>query len=197
MSDAMEQEPRVQRAWQVISNAASPEGMEARILARVRSREEEMRSRRRWFQWRPMMLWAAAAALVAIVVSFAMMRHGGTTEERVVERASVVAPRESAYREVPKRTDVHADVLDTQRLRKRIVARNVVVPRFQNPPPLPLSEQERLLVALAQRPQLLPELTSIERTETVKAHGIGENSIFELSTQPLQPVQPAPLGDFE
>jgi len=68
---------------------------------------------------------------------------------------------------------------------------------LRNPPPLPLTQQEKLLLELARSPRLFPQLGSIAHSEAVSDHGVGQNTIFELDHQELQHIPHTPLGDIE
>jgi len=68
---------------------------------------------------------------------------------------------------------------------------------LRNPPPPPLTQQEKLLLELARSPRLLPQLGSIAHSEAVSDHGVGQNTIFELDHQQLQPIPNMPLGDTQ
>jgi hypothetical protein len=62
-------------------------------------------------------------------------------------------------------------------------------PEFLNPPPLPLSAQERLLLQLAQSLRMERSPALITNTEVVANHGVGTNAIFELDHQNPSPLQ--------
>ncbi len=64
-----------------------------------------------------------------------------------------------------------------------------VSPWFLNPPPLPLSAQERLLLQLAHSPEIAHAPAPITGTEVVVNHGLGGNAIFELDHQTPSPLQ--------
>jgi hypothetical protein len=64
-----------------------------------------------------------------------------------------------------------------------------VSPGFLNPPPLPLSAQERLLLQLARSPEIARAPAAILRTVVVVNHGVGLNTIFELDHQNPSPLQ--------
>jgi hypothetical protein len=77
-----------------------------------------------------------------------------------------------------------------------------LTPEFLNPPPLPLSAQERLLLKLARSREMERAPALILSSEVVVNHGVGRNAIFELDHQnpsPLQStLQTSPIqGDLE
>jgi len=190
MNDGMESQEDVMRVLRLLGSAAPPDGIETRVVAKLRARQFEIAARRRWWTFDARIAWAAVAVVIA---ALAAGLHGRAVKTEQVSVPVVRKPREAA---VPiaavAALPVHA--------RRRVVSRashDVAARGPMNAPALPLTQQERLLLALAKRPQLLPELRSITKTEMVKGNGVGENSIFELATQPLEPVQAAPLGDFE
>jgi hypothetical protein len=130
------------------------------------------------------------AAAVVVMLSWHHPRVA-PPQQVAVETSHRVAPLASA----PIRTDVPAN---TARVRHRIypiharVLQAQALTPSQIPPPLPLTQQEQLLLALAQTPQRTPwpALASVTTSETVVDHGLGKNAIFDLDHQELKELTP-------
>jgi hypothetical protein len=193
MKEPLELQDDVARALRMLGQAAPPEGMEARIVLRMRERQAELASnlaarrnprRTRW-------IFASAVAVAAAAIVMLSWHHVRVALPRqvAVETPHHVTPQASA----PVRTDLP---VNTSRLRHRIypvhagILQAQVSAPSQNPPPLPLTRQEQLLLALAQTPRLPPALDSVTTSETIVDHGLGKNTIFELDHQEPQELTP-------
>lgn len=192
MKEPVELHEDVARALRLLGQAAAPEGMEARIAGRLRQRQAELSvaSPRRTNGWR---LGFAVAGVVAVVGILLSHRHAGVT--MTANRAAVELP----HRATPPATIARADALaHTVRVRRTAPRTRIVQAKIpQSAPPLPLTEQEHLLLALARRPQLLPSLRSVTTSETIADHGLGKNAIFELDHQELPQLPPMPPGELK
>jgi hypothetical protein len=196
MKEPVELNDDVARALRMLGQAPPPEGMEARIAGRMRQRQVELAvapaRRRNILRWS-----FAAAAVVALVVLVEHHRAAGTNAS--VDRMAVVSPQHGTPLALPAiaRTDVPVHVVRVVRLRRTARARIEPAKIPQNAPPLPMTEQEHLLLALARSPQLLPALADVTTSETVADHGLGKNAIFELDHQELTQLPPMPSGELK
>jgi hypothetical protein len=191
MKEPVELHEDIARALRMLGQAAPPEGMEARIAGRLRQRQAELSvaSPRRSNGWR----WCVAVATVVAVVGISLShRHAAVTVP--VNRAAVELP----HRALPPTTIARVDApVHAVRGRRTVRTRIVQAKIPQGAPPLPLTEQEHLLLALARRPQLLPSLRSVTTSETIADHGLGKNAIFELDHQELPQLPPMPQGELK
>jgi hypothetical protein len=189
MKEPLELHDDVARALRMLGQATPPEGMEARIALRMRERQAELsgdlavRRNSRHARW----IFASAVAVAAAAVVMLSWHHSRVAppQQAAVETPHHVAPLASGT-DVPVKTarvrhrlyPVHARVLQTQ-----------ASAASQIPPPLPLTPQEQLLLALAKTPRLAPAF--ITTSETVVDHGLGKNAIFDLDHQ--EPKELTPL----
>jgi hypothetical protein len=190
-----------ERALRMLGSAALPEGMEARVAARVRAAELNVVAAPGSI-WRWSLVTVGALAIAGVVLLG--RHHARDAAPLVVETRSQVMPMAPVVVEVEHvrrgRRVVHAAVGSAGMSGASQVA-----------PPLPLTQQEKLLLAFAQRPGLAAGLGSVATSEVIVDHGLGENAIFELdheefaqlkSTLQLVPLksalpQPVHSGDIE
>jgi len=175
----------------MLGQAAPPEGMEARIAQRMHERQAELSERAAAGRNSLPVRWTFASVAAAVVVAVVMLSwhqaRVAPPRQVAVETPHRAAPLASAL----SRTDVP---VNTARVRHRmhlvharILEAQTSAPS-QNPPPLPLTPQEQLLLALAQTPKLAPAF--ITTSETVVDHGLGKNAILELDHQELKELTP-------
>jgi hypothetical protein len=191
MKEPLDLHEDVTRALRMLGQAQPPEGMESRIAGRLRERQAELsgdlapRGNLRHARW----MLAYALAVAAAVVVMLSWHHPRVVPPRQV---AIEAPHHAApLASVPVRMDVPATTARVQRrtyiVHARVVQAQASAPS-QIPPPLPLTRQEQLLLALAQTPRLAPAF--ITTSETVVDHGLGQNAIFELDHQDLKELTP-------
>jgi hypothetical protein len=158
------QEERIEAALDGLRKARAPEGLEERVLAAVRVREAEIASR---VGWESAWVWGGVAAAVAVMVVAGVMlglRHGaagaGTAQMPPATHAgpaAAVAPvpeKRAAVDEAARQV-----VAPVMRGRRHRAARVVRVSRTEGrrsyPAPLaPLTEEERVLLAIARSGRL-------------------------------------------
>jgi hypothetical protein len=191
MKKPLESHDDAARALRMLGQAAPPEGMEARIALRMRARQAELSGdlAARRSPWHGRWIFASAVAVAAAaVVMLSSWHHPRVVppQQVAVETPHHAAPAAVAQMPVPVsivrvRHTVHAQILQT----------HFAAPS-QNPPPLPLTQQEQLLLALAHTPQLTPwpALASVTTSETVVDHGLGKNAIFDLAHQEPKELPP-------
>ncbi len=151
-------------------------GLEERILANLRAQPHP----RPWWQWAPLSVGAAAVVLLAVLFG---VWHGSQTrvpesEVRVAERAPAVAPPTApaaplvARHDQPKRAAAKPRVAATTTV-ARAEPRGAVFPS-----PVPLTPEEQLLIALAQRNRcealLIARNQDVERDRMQKYFDTGE-----------------------
>jgi|GEM_PF-5663767 len=191
------------RALRMLGHVRTPEGMEARIAGEMRRRQAEMVARTASGSQKSWAWWGFAAAVVA-VAAFGLKMELKTRPKTVapVQRARVeasVPPQPVlAVRHVDAVVPVHARRV-RQQVREERVSLSAVAAPPQIAPPLPLTQQEKLLLALAHTPEAASGrvLTFMTTSETIKDHGLGKNTIFELDHQELQPMQSTLQGEKE
>lgn len=190
-----------------LGSVQPPEGMEARIVQRIRQRQAEMSLPPAingiscgisWTRWGKAAAMAGVATLMMLLSQ--RLRHHVTPQEHTVDLAFAgpvaQAPTHSRAKAAPPTaTPAHLVHHFAPALRAQKAVSVAAEP--SQPPPLPLTRQERLLLALARNPQFasgkqrLPVFT----TETIAYHGLGENALFELGHQQLtylEPLRPDP-----
>ena len=141
-------------------------GLEERILANLSAQQQE---RRRWRQW----IWVpalAAAAVLAIVIGMRLMHRETATPVQV--RHTVETPKQevAVKPEIPARPAIEPPARDGRGIRP-VAARPVTVakvepsmPRMEVfPAPVPLTDQERLLLALVRRQRPEAELLAAQQ----------------------------------
>jgi hypothetical protein len=198
MKEPMQVQEDVARALRMLGQALPPDGMEARIAGRLRQRQAELSAcsaargnllRKRW-------IFATAMLVVAVVIALLGLHPAdrAVPVSRASSRASVQLPYHaapSAPAEIVQ-ASVPVNVASIRR-RSHVVAapdpRMKIFTNFRNPPLLPLTHQEKLLLALAQTPSLAPSF--ITTSETIVDHGLGKNAILELDHQ--EPKELTPL----
>jgi hypothetical protein len=176
-------------ALRPLSSIHTPEGMQSRIMERVSQREIKRAApsvnRYAWEFWTGISI--GAVALAAIFGFLALHAHRAAPAPVAAITLHNVLP--TTVRSLPA----------TQRTLKPIRVHTAIsvaltsspdVPLQQSPPPLPLTQQECLLLALAGTPALA---ASAAVTQPVPDHGLGVNSIFELEHEQLTPLQAEPL----
>ena len=188
MREPLESHEDVARALRMLGQAAPPEGMEARIVGRLQQRQAELSERTGAGGNRLRLRWAFASAIAAaaIVAGLLSWHHGrAVTPVRVAVKAPHLEEPTVRLANVPVNA---VRVRHRVRVvRARTLEAQVSAPS-QNPPPLPLTRQEYLLLALAQTPKLAPAF--ITNSETVVDHGLGKNAILELDHQELKELTP-------
>ncbi|WP_213805302.1 hypothetical protein [Granulicella sp. dw_53] len=152
-----QQDARIEAALNVLREAQAPEGLEARILAAVRTREAERSSSR--LVAAPGWLWSGAAvatlAIVALLVAVEAHRfHYETTQsKRRVDAVRPLAPvvaKEVKVEQSPSRPSIRVEkkptVLRVAKVRSEdSLAMQEMLAPSSLAPPMPLTEQERLL----------------------------------------------------
>ena len=194
MKEPMELQEDVARALRMLGQASPPDGMEARIAGRLRQRQAELSEssaargnllRKRWI---------FATAMLVAAVALALLGLHPADRAVPASRASVQLPYHAAS-SAPAEILQASIPVNVARIRRRSHVVAAPDPRmknstdFRNPPPLPLTRQEKLLLALARTPKLAPSF--ITTSETVVDHGLGKNAILELDHQ--EPKELTPL----
>jgi hypothetical protein len=183
----------VTRALRMLGQAPPPEGMEARIAGRLQRSRAELVVARRGVGARWMFAAAAVAAVAGVVVMSMVHRpHGAPLPQVVVEPTQVqplVVRTEAVGSAIRSRHTSHV-------VRVRVDVDPAYVPSL-SAPPLPLTQEERLLMALAQTPHSLPAIAGVTHSETVANHGLGQNAIFELDHENLTQMKTTLPGGTE
>jgi hypothetical protein len=125
----------------------------------------------------------AGAMFAACVMVAALVRHraaGVPTKQPVAVVAHTVTP--ASPRALPP---VYRSAAAVQRIRILHAPLNRTRLVSFPAPEAPLTEQEKLLVAVAQSPRVLAGLRSVATSETVVDHGLGKNAILELDHEEL------------
>ena len=187
-------------ALQALRSVQPPTGMQERVMqtlaARAREQAAAPASVWRRYAWE---LWAGGAiAVAAAVVMFgilSMRSHHVTTPglEANVQKQIVVpvpSPADAAQMILLPRTEAHSISGPQRHAPRKEVAdvSHTAIPHAA--PPMPLTSQERLLIALASTPSLA---ASAAVSQPVRDHGLGANALFELGHQRLTPLRPAAL----
>jgi len=192
MEKPVELHEDVARSLRILGQAPMPEGMEDRIIGQMRQRQAELHSavsnrgnRRRW------MLGSAIAAS-AVVVGLVSQHHAtptATAKHLVTNSPGRETPQMTA---AILRVETPANAVRVPHsprvIRARVSQTAASAPSF-NPPPLPLTQQERLLLAFAQAPRIGPALASVTASETVIDHGLGKNAVLELDHEDFKPLK--------
>jgi hypothetical protein len=209
MKEPVELQDDAARMLRLLARAPLPEGMEARLTAELRGRQRALAQRAAASAGLrlPGMFVLAGLALVLIAALLVNLRR--SEQVQTGQSASNSEPRSTAVQPaaLPKAAP---HLMRARRSMPRATGRlgmeqhepAQVTPEFLNPPPLPLSAQERLLLELARSRALERAPALILSSEVVVNHGVGRNAIFELDHQnpsPLQStLQTSPIqGDLE
>jgi hypothetical protein len=196
MKEVFDSHEDAERALRLLARAPLPEGMEERLTAELRSRQMALAQRaaaRGGFPL-PGMYALAAFAVVLIAALLVNLRQSeqvqiGQSASSAESHAAAVAfasPPKAAAHLVRAR---HSMLRVTSRRGTDQQMHEQASPEFLNPPPLPLSAQERLLLHLAQSLRMERSPALITNTEVVANHGVGTNAIFELDHQNPSPLQ--------
>jgi len=171
-------------ALQALNSLQPPEGMQERITEHIRQRQLQFPSRRLSRYARE--LWAgvsiAVVAATIIVCIFALQTHHAENSPQVAgvtTHAILSAP--ASANAAPAVSPPHKTARSSRATRTEVVE---VIPH--TPPPMPLTSQERLLLALANTPSLA---AGVAQTQTISQHGLGPNALFELDHEELQPMR--------
>ena len=179
-------------ALQALRSIQPPAGMQERLVENImhRAGERRVNPARGGFYGEAWKLWAsaglavvAAASILCIVALQGHRETGQPLEARVPARGINPAIARADARQTGR--PVHA-VARSYREPRRVTS----APVPHTAPPMPLSAQERLLVALAGRPALAARDAV---SQTVSDNGLGANALFELDHEQLTPLQAAPL----
>jgi hypothetical protein len=179
-------------ALRALRSLQPPAGMQERLVENIlhRARERGVDPAGRGFHWEAWKLWAsaglavvAAASILCIVALQGHRETGQPLEARVPARGINPAIARADARQTGR--PVHA-VARSYREPRRVTS----APVPHTAPPMPLSAQERLLVALAGRPALA---ASAAVSRPVSDSGLGANALFELDHEQLTPLQAVPL----
>ena len=194
----------VARALRLLGQSPEAEGIEARVLSRVRQRQAEIsvaadRRRSRRVRW----MYAGCAAAVAVAMALGHFHSAPAAVSPAVAAAPVpaapvpaapvpaaagaTAPSAAAF--VAARRRAPQELGAGHGLRRVGLVRPLTEPVFLNAPPLPLTHQEYLLLALARTPKLAGARGLVTASETVPEHGLGSNAIFELEHEELKPLE--------
>ncbi len=193
MKEPVELHEDIARSLRMLGQVSPPEGMEARIARRMRQRQAELSAhpvaKRAWG-------WGLAVPGVIAVAAAVLLSYHRAGTRMTADRVVAVAPQRAvpSPATVIARADARVPVTRVVRPVRvaRVVRKRAMVAEIpHSPPPLPLTPQEHLLLALARTPSLLPSLAGVTRSETVVDHGLGQNSIFELDHQNLTQMEPA------
>ena len=163
-----------------------PDGLQSRITERLHQMHAEHPAGSLKRYTRELWTGAAigAAAVIAICCFLALHSNRAATTPLAVNVPRNIIP-------IIPATAPQAVRLTQQPARAHTAhssAPPVLIP--QPPPPLPLTQQERLLLALASKPSLAA-VSAV--SQPVADHGLGANSIFDLDHEQLIPLQPQPL----
>ena len=169
-------------ALQALGSLQPPAGMQERIAERVRQRQ--LNPVAQGLRKYSLEFWAGASiAVVAAVVILgiiALQAHRAASP--------LLATNVPPHTIVPTHATVNTQsiansprkVLHIYRAKQATEA-----PIPHTPPPQPLTEQERVLVALANTPSLV---AGVAQTQIISEHGLGPNALFELDHEDLQPM---------
>jgi hypothetical protein len=160
--------------------------METRLTAELRGRQMALAQRAAAREGLRLPGVYALAAVAVVLIGALLVNLRRSEQVHTSQSASSAEPRSAAVETaaLPK------NVPHLLRVRRSISrATEPVAPEFLNPPPLPLSAQERLLLQLAQSLRMERSPALITRTEVVVNHGVGTNAIFELDHQNPSPLQ--------
>ena len=195
----MDRERKERIVDDVLNRALGPElveprdGFEQRILAKLATEPQ----RRRWWRW----VWVpaiAAAAVLAIVMGLRMIER--PTSKPMEANKAVGAPKQEVatkprtpdnYTSARALVAKHKSAKPTTKAQV-LVASTSALPRMDVfPAPAPLTEQERLLLALVnrQRPQaeLLAAEQQAERDKAQKYFETGEApAVTPVAAQPMR-----------
>ena len=145
------------------------EGLEGRILARIRSRTSEPESRARW-RW----LTAAAAVALVVIITLALRPHAKPQPTFAQHSSTPPAPKVAAATSQPR------PAINRPKRRLHTVSETQVaqaLPKLdQFPSPQPLSEEEKLLASyVAVYPKQAALLAKL-RTEELERERIEQQS---------------------
>jgi hypothetical protein len=172
-------------ALQALRSLPLPEGMQDRITERVRQRQLESPQLGLRCYARELWLGASIAVVAAAVILGIVALQAHRTASPLV--SANVPPRTVVLTPAAANTQSAANSL--RKLVHNYRARQAaLIPH--TPPPLPLTSQERLLLALANTPSLA---AGAAVSQPVPDHGLGANSLFDLDHEQLKPMQPEPL----
>jgi len=198
MKEPVELQDNAARALRMLGQAVPPEGMEARVIERMRRHQAE--SSGRSGARRDILLWGFGFAVAGMVAMVLLATHHRVDSAIPAKRAAVELPQ---HPEIPKDrmlANTPANLVQSHRSPRVDHVRRVRADAsmgFRNPPPLPMTQQERLLVTLARTPQFPSGLGFVTTSETVVDHGLGENTIFEFNHQELTQLKTTYPGDNE
>jgi hypothetical protein len=171
-------------ALQALRSLPLPEGMQDRITERVRQRQLESPARglRRymWELWLGASIAAVTAAAIFCIVALQVHRTASPPVTANMPAHTVIPTPASTNTQTathPPRKVVHS-------YRAKQSAPEAPIPH--TPPPMPLTAQERLLLELARSPLLA---AGVVQTQTISQHGLGNNALFELDHEQLQPMR--------
>ena len=209
MKEPVDVQEDAERSLRLLARAPLPEGMEARLNAELRGRQMALTQRAAAREGLRLPGMYALAAFGVVLVAALLVNLRRSEQVQTGESASstvslspaagpVVSPKVvphlvRARHSIPRATGRR--VMEQQ-------APEPLTQEFLNPPPLPLSAQERLLLKLARSREMERAPALILSSEVVVNHGVGRNAIFELDHQnpsPLQStLQTSPIqGDLE
>jgi hypothetical protein len=187
MNEANEWQTRIDRALRSITDAPTPDGLEMRLERKLRRFHEKGRARRRTYPHVFAAMWMTAAATILVTTSFVLLRKTAN------QHMNVTLSPASRVAEALTNLAVDSSAPD-YRHRTRLAARRLVAPRsaiaharphFEQAPPLPLTSQERMMIALARTPGIA---FGVAPAEPLSEPGLAENALFELEREPLPPM---------
>jgi len=188
MNERIELREDAVRALRLLAQAPLPEGMAERLTAGLQRRQRAAAPA----SPRVPAVYALAALSLALGMAALWVSLLGTEPIPAAQDRAAVQPHQALVGSPAPRT-VAAKQGPTGKRAMRGVMESAVAervsPGFLNPPPLPLSAQERLLLQLARSPEIARAPAAILRTVVVVNHGVGLNTIFELDHQNPSPLQ--------
>jgi len=209
MKEPVDVQEDAERSLRLLARAPLPEGMEARLTAELRGRQMAL-AQRATASDGLRLPGAYALAAFAVVLIAALLVNLRWSEQVPTGQSTSSAESHAAavaFASPPKAAPhlVRARQSIPRATGRRVTEQHTpepLTPEFLNPPPLPLSAQERLLLKLARSQEMERASALILSSEVVVNHGVGRNAIFELDHQnpsPLQStLQTSPIqGDLE
>jgi hypothetical protein len=191
MNESFELQDGAERALRHLARAPLPDGMETRLTAELRGRQMALAQRTAAREGLRLPGVYALAAVAVVLIGALLVNLRRSEQVHTSQSASSAEPRSAAVETAALPKNV-PHLLRVRRSISRATGRRAtepVAPEFLNPPPLPLSAQERLLLQLAQSLRMERSPALITRTEVVVNHGVGTNAIFELDHQNPSPLQ--------
>jgi hypothetical protein len=191
MKEENEWQQRINQALQGVTAVQAPNGMEERLERKLHAVQAGARARRRDSQHASSIFLLTAAAMALFAISIVLIDRGARQRGEATSHAAHSTT--SGQAKVPEDAlTAEAPLMHWPAAHVSLSRRTVAAPqrRFTQAPPLPLTSQERMMIALAHTPGLA---AAVAVSEPITDHGLGKNTLFELDHESLPPMSSSAL----